>query len=922
MGKQNTPPKYYLNFPHKVYDSFEQLKKLLTYVRGFELEKTQFLGHPPILVEAKRLVDASMQGHAATDGDLFCDGILGALFHTEMFSRLNHFLLSGEYNNLLVQPEIVNKVDADHLYTNAYASWINEYANALSTDYETLKKFKKILQDRATLPNTASINFRPDLYKTFFDKDERMKLVAGFLDDNLPELLGSVEAHYHFTQAESKVSASTKRRYLRRFYEREYPLHHLAALYSLNFKITLEDHFLSCDHKSLARLVHYRDQLRNYLGTYIGPTKDKKLVPLNHAEVELERETLPVDYVMYPRFAAMNEDVFGLFEPGSPHVKPFYEEFDRILCEKFTPVLQGLYEKVNFLIRKLLLRHGYRPVKDHEMKLLDDQRIPLIFLNRGVVHFSYENYQLGHYLFLWEKFAKYDNTETQVYLETKEHDIGLYRNLLDAKHNDDCSCKPLTSVGAYDFATRYFRDFEPDPDYAYKLYESFKYHIYNNALLIRRFNTLSPKKQQQLGIHYRIDRKTITELDLEPQNETDWAAIKQMCNYLFYSFLSLEFSGRVITPPDLEKARKYMTEVRLLQEETKLFSFFPYYKYSQYLLKSINLRLEVNKETNLSDIYFRLRESLITTDHYFELCKRNDYIPFNLPRKECFPYADMEEADKQKKNEDRFINKRVPQETFYELKSNQWIKTTDDLKLYIATAFVLPVNYEETGRRINELKAKVEGVGLHQVIMIDEKIRGESKTLKEDLFKTFGWFTGIVSFVVGGIFKLSANHNGSLYGDLMFMASLGMCLMIFLFALFGITKTRPDNSSRLYLYVKAWLEKSVDGTVYSVRPRYRRGFWKAIKYWLGRGLLSLDRFTYYLTGGGALWRAGFFIIVFSVLIYLYKDMAQTENLVYEKYQTDLYLNARTQLEKDVEDKIQSLVIKTKSHESRILRQAK
>lgn len=801
---------------------FRHLNELQQYVSGqnsiaIDGENTH---QKPLLTEIGRLLNGALGREKSeeykkdylaefqvVDGDFrFCKGILSLVFQIEMFNRLGLFLLSGEYIHFLVRPQTPKNGKKSN---EDYVSWLKKYVPALTPVTQIREELEKGLKSKGDSDTREKLEFDQEQTDYYFDFNRRGDFFSDIINETLPGFLSSIEAHYHLTQVENMSFSAIKSDYLTRFQKKEYPLHRLFDLLMLNFKIAHEDHFISSEHKCLGQLVNCRNQLLKLMYSEEGN---------EHTE---ERDLIPIKYKFDSLFLKDNtgnySDVFQIFTHSQKRqelINNFYEKLNEIIDEKFTPLVQALYEKTNFLIRKLLLRHGYRDIRDPMMMQLDDQRIPLIFFNRHILNFSYADYQLSYHLFEWEQRSKYNYSHTQTFTELEGYEIGVYRALLDLEEGN-CKSSQLKSLDIYHYCTRYFRDFEPSPDYLYKLFDSFRKHIYEKVRDARNSKT----NLNQIGTDKAINK-------IDPSSEHDWSAIRHMYNYLYNSCFSLRLSGNYSPPPDLSKAREWMSEVRLLQEETRVFSFFPYYKYARYLIKQIKNRIsEESGSKEMNDLYIQLRETVTTCDNYFMLCKKNGFIPLHLPFGESFPYKENGNAE----------TKKLPLEAYYGLVDLDgekcWrIKNDRKIELYIASGYALPLPYDVISRRIDELKAEIESVALNQVTQLNEKFRNDSKALKDDLFKTFGWFTGIVSFIVGGIFKLSGNHQESVYDAVIFIACFGFCLMVFLFALFGLIKEKSPLWNRLFAFLEIRAEYNEDAGRETTFSRSFKNFIHTIRY--------------------------------------------------------------------------------------------
>lgn len=212
----------------------------------------------------------------------------------------------------------------------------------------------------------------------------------------------------------------------------------------------------------------------------------------------------------------------------------------------------------------------------------------------------------------------------------------------------------------------------------------------------------------------------------------------------------------------IEEIKTIFHSVKDKQEETQIFNYYPFLKISKILINrgKIEIAKEIIDFECLNGIVVLLKshieEELFSS---FEWCSDRNFLPFQLPFNECcLLKTDKDEKDK------TFMN------------------------LFLASSFVLPVNYQKVKneidkikREIDELNAKIE---FHKSINKEktelEKIKNEIQKTDRKHVEILSVFAAIVIFASSSVqvYKSSISLNDSLRFMLVFAYSLAMFIVL------------------------------------------------------------------------------------------------------------------------------------------------
>ncbi len=249
---------------------------------------------------------------------------------------------------------------------------------------------------------------------------------------------------------------------------------------------------------------------------------------------------------------------------------------------------------------------------------------------------------------------------------------------------------------------------------------------------------------------------------LELPNSTnliDKRAYQISSNYLFNNTVSFISKKDNIS---LEILNTYTSDLKFIQEQTKVFNYFPYLRICESLLKKIDLLLKpsINNNESLSDVkkILSLLEDLekILYQNY-EWCRNRNFQAFQVPLIECQ-------------------------------------KTVEGVTVFLSSSFILPINYAQVNKDILLVTSQI----LKYKTIYDYKFdinedKEEINRIKDSINKTekrsieiISIFAAIVLFVSGSI-QLFAKVE-SFKQSLLFMLVFAYALSVFVLLIWIITR--------------------------------------------------------------------------------------------------------------------------------------
>lgn len=328
-------------------------------------------------------------------------------------------------------------------------------------------------------------------------------------------------------------------------------------------------------------------------------------------------------------------------------------------------------------------------------------------------------------------------------------------------------------LGIDELTVKYFKDFDEITNAHYGLGEN---HSQLRRRLIREAQDkklfdepISLRNYHALIKEYKDNTKNLSQINnLTNQyveyynkikntvNQFDRKALDTTYNYIENN----KFSFSLIHKDSNDKtiAEKY-SKIKDLQADTQIKNYFPSYKYSLYLSQNID------KVIKLSDVDTdKLRENIdmledVLKDSYknYEWCVDKNFLAFQLP----FDEAKIE-----------------------------YIEGDNTYSLFLASSFILPVNYEEIKRELNEIRRKLDK--FNTLLEVHENLKNEKSIIKDiragiekndkRSIEILSIFSAIVLYASGSIqiFSKIDSLNQALLFMITFAAGLSTFILLIL----------------------------------------------------------------------------------------------------------------------------------------------
>jgi hypothetical protein len=254
-------------------------------------------------------------------------------------------------------------------------------------------------------------------------------------------------------------------------------------------------------------------------------------------------------------------------------------------------------------------------------------------------------------------------------------------------------------------------------------------------------------------------------------NPFDKRALHITANYM----LNNEFSF-ILDQPDanFNTIETKYKEIKNLQAQTRIKNFFPYIKFAGYLDRKIELQFKLTDVDcdKVRPVIEKFENAVKDSYKAYEWCKEKNFIAFQPPTEECkVTYA------------------------------HEGITYS----LFIASSFVLPLNYEKILIELNEFTRKLEK--FKTLLEVHENLKSEKAIiieLRENIEKNdrrsieiLGIFSAIVLFASSSvqIFSIKDIH----FRDaLKFMLCFSYSLTVFIFLVWLITRENIKGVTRVH----------------------------------------------------------------------------------------------------------------------------
>lgn len=303
---------------------------------------------------------------------------------------------------------------------------------------------------------------------------------------------------------------------------------------------------------------------------------------------------------------------------------------------------------------------------------------------------------------------------------------------------------------------------------------------------IRKFEKLSFLDYHTLIKHYKDDYNNLEQVKnliqefenvyrnslKNANNDFDIRAYRTVYNYMLNNQLSLMLNQN----HNYENILLLIDKINQVQNETKIKNFFPYLRFSIYL-KTI-LEEEYKKETpsleKLQSLTKKLEETLQRAFENFNWCKERHFLAYQAPYNESII---------------SIIDKK-----------------NTSIKLFLASSFVLPINYEKVTNEIQELeREKNKYKTLFDVSVHIGKQKKEFAEMKTRIEQTdrrqieiLSIFAAIVLFVSANIqiFTKVTSAIDAIHFMFIFTYSMG----VFVILIWMVTRTSSLKISKIHWF--------------------------------------------------------------------------------------------------------------------------
>ncbi|GAB7089212.1 hypothetical protein [Marinifilum fragile] len=298
--------------------------------------------------------------------------------------------------------------------------------------------------------------------------------------------------------------------------------------------------------------------------------------------------------------------------------------------------------------------------------------------------------------------------------------------------------------------------------------------LINYHVLIKHYKDKQKNLEQINNLIDEVDQR-YTDLIDEESDLYSKRAWQIALNYFLNNKLSFILKSKNRNVDDI---KDLMVRIELIQEQTKVYNFFPYWK----LCKHFNIL--INEEIEKEDADFNRISSLSNyKGKFYRLLKKNlkwcidtDFQPFMSEFDDCLT-----------------INKE---------------KGTDrEIKLYLSSGYILPLNYNEILNSVNSLEQSIDTYTLYKK-MLQEK--HDIKNIKDDVLRherkqieILGIFAALVIFASSTteLFKGIQGFQNAAKFSLIF--SYSMCSFAIVIWMISREKSKITDLSVFHIFFLA-----------------------------------------------------------------------------------------------------------------------
>jgi hypothetical protein len=299
--------------------------------------------------------------------------------------------------------------------------------------------------------------------------------------------------------------------------------------------------------------------------------------------------------------------------------------------------------------------------------------------------------------------------------------------------------------------------------------ENLNFKDYHVSIKEYKDGTKNLSQVENLNEKFKVLYKA--EIDKTTNNQFDKRALHTTCNYMMNNEFSFMLGHNEIEFPIITDKYK---EIKNLQLETRIKNYFPCVKYAYYLSNKLDSFFK-NTEVDSSEVkpfIDKFEGALRDSYENYEWCKDKNFLAFQLPSEEC---------------KIKYNNEGI------------------DYSFFLASSFVLPLNYEKILGELKEFSRKLEKY--KTLLEVHENLKAEKSTIKElreniekndrRSIEILGVFSAIVLFTSSSV-QIFSIKDVQFKDALKFMLCFSYSLTLFIFLIWLITRENIKSVTTIH----------------------------------------------------------------------------------------------------------------------------